>query len=267
MRQIEPGTSAPALESLFSDALPARLRCLGVLDGSLGGVIWADDSRSPGWVVVTELADGTTYVGGEVDATNLEAVFGELTPASGDIVVGFSGMDDPLRAVLPPDPYRMGGAIDFTDRVPPADEDRLLAPPADTRVAEMDVTLFARTEWYQDSLVAFGSIDRWTDAGLGRCLMRDDEILCEATAGPAIRGTMEFGVLTREAHRGRGYATLTCRHLARACEQRGLIPWWNTSADNLASAKVARRLGFGRERHYDLVMYRADRFAPRGDLR
>lgn len=260
MRQIAPGPTGAPLDRFFASNLPTRPRCIGVLDGSLGGVIWADERDPPAWVVVTELADGTTYIGGAIGTGELQLVFGCLAPASGDIIIGFAGADDRIRNVLPADPYYRGEAIDFTDRVAPPDEERLLAPPEGLRVVDMDADLFMRTQWHADLLVAFGGVDRWRAGGIGRCLMGGDEIMCEAMAGPPIRGLMEVGVLTAEAHRGRGYATLTCRHVVRACESRGLAPWWNTSAGNAASMTVARRLGFSRERRYELVAYRAERF-------
>ncbi len=260
MRRIDPGRAGD-LEAQFAPDLPSRPRLLGVLDGALTGVIWADDGDPPAWVVATESADGTTYLGGRIDAASVAAVFARLEPASGDIIVAFTGPDDPVRAVVPLDPYHRGEAIDFTDRVPPEGEERQLTPPDGLRIVDMTPDLLARTEWYRDILLAFGGLDRWLDGGIGRCLMRDDEIVSEAMAGPPIRGLMEMGVVTREGNRGRGYATVTCRHLARACEQQGLVPWWNTSLENVASATVARRLGFTRERRYDLVAYRSDRFS------
>lgn len=261
MRLIAQG--AGGLEPLFAGELPTRPRLLGVLDGALTGVIWADAADPPAWVVATELADGTTYVGGSIDTPDLTAVFASLRPASGDIIIGFGGPNDPVRDVVPPDPYYRGEAIDFTHRVPPAREDDLLEPPTGLRIVEMTPELFARTEWYEDTLLAFGGMERWLAGGIGRCLMRDDEIVCESMAGPPVRGLMEVGVITRESERGRGYATLTCRHLVRACEERGLVTWWNTSSGNAASAAVARRLGFTLERRYELVAYRSERFDPR----
>lgn len=60
----------------------------------------------------------------------------------------------------------------------------------------------------------------------------------------------EVGVETLEAHRGRGLATaaasLVCRELQRA----GRTPRWSTGEHNLASRRVAQKLGFaehGRE--------------------
>jgi RimJ/RimL family protein N-acetyltransferase len=75
-------------------------------------------------------------------------------------------------------------------------------------------------------------------------------------AGPRTRGVMEMGVWVHESHRGRGLGTLVSLHTAVGCEATGATVWWNTNADNRASIGIARRIGFSRERSYDLVAYR-----------
>jgi len=66
----------------------------------------------------------------------------------------------------------------------------------------------------------------------------------------------EIGVITAEAWRGHGYAAATCAQLIRMVRQRGLEPYWSCDADNVASAALARKLGFGPERDYEIRLYR-----------
>ena len=215
----------------------------------------------PAWVTVTELSDGTTWVAGSISPATLGEVLASVEPASREIVIGFAGPNDPVRDMVPAAGRQESRAIDFPVRVPPPDDDTRLAVPEGVVVAPMDAELFARTAWYEDTVTAFGSVERWLELGMGMALLdASGELLCDATAGPIIRGRMEMGVRTAPEHRGRGYATLTSRHLARAIEARGLAPWWNTNAENTASIRVARALGFSAERPYDLAWWSIDAF-------
>jgi GNAT superfamily N-acetyltransferase len=54
----------------------------------------------------------------------------------------------------------------------------------------------------------------------------------------------EIGVYTREAHRGRGYATAAASWVAQAVQERGSIPMWGAGSHNEASLRVAQKLGF-----------------------
>ena len=255
--------AAAALEALLPADVPTRPRALAVLDGLLTGRAWADDVAAPSWVLVVETGDGTVYVGGEPGRSQLRSLLGQVQTRSGDLVFGFSGPRDPVRALLPPDPPYVGQAVDFTDRVPPDDEEAMLNGPVPDglRLVPIDADLLRQTEWYADTLHAFGSEVAWTTHGVGRCLLERSRVVAESMAGPRTRGLLEMGVATRGPYRRRGYGTLVSRHVARACEAAGDRVWWNTAASNLPSERIARALGFRTERWYDLVAY------PPGALR
>jgi GNAT superfamily N-acetyltransferase len=260
--ELIPGAIGPDVERLLPADLPTRPRALGVIDSALAGRAWVDDPDAPRWTVVVETSDGTVFVGGDVPAPTLVDLLRGVETDAGDLIFGFAGSDDPVRRIVPPDPYFRGEAIDFTDRVVPADEAVAVAglPPAGVRLADLDGEVLPRTEWYADTLSAYGSAERWAELGIGRVLLAGSEVAAEAMAGPRIRGLMEMGVATRGPYRRNGYGTYLSRLVARACEANGDRVWWNTSATNLPSQRIARRLGFRTERRYDLVAYRTDAF-------
>ena len=84
----------------------------------------------------------------------------------------------------------------------------------------------------------------------------DEEVISEAAAGPLVNGVREVGIVTDKAHRGLGYATMTCAKLIREMERVGERPFWNCNAQNLASVAVARKLGFVDEKVFEFVWYR-----------
>ena len=254
--RLDPGAIDPRIERLIPGDAPARPRALAVIDGVLAGMVWADDAADPTWTVVVEKADGTVYTGGEISAPVLDQIMAGTETAAGDLIFGLTGPDDPVRGILPPDPYYRGVAIDFTNRAAPAGEAALLSVPPDADVVRIGPELLPQTEWYDDTLVAYGSAERFEALAVGFGILADGRLVSEAIAGPRVRGMLEMGVATREPYRRRGYATLVSRHVARACEAEGEAVWWNANATNAPSLAIARRLGFRVERRYDLIAYR-----------
>ena len=254
--EVTPGVSTRGLDALLARDIPARPRAIAVLDGTLTGRAWVDDPGHARAVLVMETADGTVYGGGALTRGTVADALAGVETRAGDLIFGFAGPDDPLRDVVPFAPYWEGRAIDFTDRDPADDEAAAAeraALPDGVRVVRVDATILPRTEWYEDTLHSFGSLEQWESLGEGWAVAQGDELLAECTAGPVTRGLLEMGVVTREAHRRRGYGTLVSRLVARACEARGHAVWWNANAGNVPSIAIARRIAFQRERSYDLV--------------
>jgi RimJ/RimL family protein N-acetyltransferase len=68
----------------------------------------------------------------------------------------------------------------------------------------------------------------------------------------------DIGVATAENYRGRGLALACARGLSADIRERGRRPSWTTSPDNLASLRVAEKLGFAQERTDRLLVVGRD---------
>ena len=88
-------------------------------------------------------------------------------------------------------------------------------------------------------------------------MMRGDEIIVEAYASSLGRTQAEIGAVTWEAYRGNGYAPIACAYLMQLLERRGYRAYWSCDADNLASIRVAQKLGFRQEKVYQILEYSA----------
>lgn len=254
MIELNPTLTTANLEPMLPADVPARPRAVAVVDGLLAGRVWVDDPERPRAMLVIETADGTVYGGGDLARDAVADALSGVEAKSGDLIFGFRGPDDPMRELVPGEPYWRGEAIDFTNRQPHPEVSGI---PDDVEIARIDAALLARTEWAEDMLHAFGSPERWEELGVGRAVIAGDELLAECLAGPRTRGLLEMGVITREPFRGRGYGTLVSRLVAEACEAAGDRVWWNANAGNEPSIRIARRLGFRRERRYELVALHA----------
>jgi RimJ/RimL family protein N-acetyltransferase len=254
MFQILPDQVTPQLRSLFDPYMPAGFRCFAVLDGNVVGRILTDDPADPTCGVVQEGAFGTVYPAGAIDAPTWRELIADLRD-DGDVLVGL-WPDDGRIDLLPLARDYDGFTLDFTDRPIGAGLDAYLRQPPDgCHMRNLDSELFERSQDRDFYSALYGSAERALQNIQARFLMRGDEICCEAYAYFAALDTIEIATSTSVPYHGRGYATITCAHLIRACERQGYRTYWNCAKQNLASAAVARKLGYRKEKEYRLLAW------------
>lgn len=128
--------------------------------------------------------------------------------------------------------------------------------PASFELCPIDRQLIERCEWRSDMEFYCGSLDNFVVNGLGLCMRQGDAIIVEAYVSSFGGTQAEIGAVTRAPYRGHGYAPIACAYLIEACEQRGYHAYWSCDADNMASIRVARKLGFRQEQAYQVLEYR-----------
>jgi hypothetical protein len=254
MIEIHPAQITPQLRALFDPRMPAGFRCFAVIAGDVAGRIFTDDPIRPTWGLVQEAAFGTLYPGGALESFTWQRLIAKLRE-DGDVLVGL-WPDDRRIQLLPPAPDYDGFTLDFTNR--PAGtglEEYLRELPDGCIIRTLDRELFERSTGRDFYCTMYGSAERVLETVQARFLMRADEICCESYAYFAALGIIEIATSTSEPYYGRGYATMTCAHLIQACEAQGYQTYWNCAKQNLASAAVARKLGFRTENEYRLLAW------------
>jgi hypothetical protein len=251
MIELSPGQATPAVRALFPAAGHTWRRCFGVLDGTAGGRILTDDPRAPTWAAVHELSDdGTLVLAGALSRDLVTELIGILRRER-MVVVGLAP-DDPLLALLPPNPDYDGADRDFEDRDPAVDLTSLSAPPSGLRLARIDAQLLPRCAWGPWMVANLATA---LEHGLGYCLLDGEQVVSEAFAGPLVDGALEMGTITHEAYRRRGLGTVVCARTIHECERLGHQTWWNTGVTNLASTALARKLGYRTEQQYRVLAW------------
>jgi hypothetical protein len=254
MIELEAAEAPAALRSFLSLDVPGKLRFSAVLAGTTKGKIWTDNPQQTNWAIVQELSYGTLCLEGNFPDGLLDSFISTRQPF-GDVLYGFWEDDKHYESQLPPASYN-GHVWESSSRSPEVNLSILIAMlPPDTTLKQMDAEIFPRTlaySWYSDM---FGSSEQALKMALGYCLMRGDEILCEAFAGISADGLIEMGVDTHEKHRKAGYATITCAALIDACEKRGYQTYWNCNEQNLASIALAHKLGYTPMKKYRLLAW------------
>jgi GNAT superfamily N-acetyltransferase len=222
-----------------------------VLAGTSGGAILTDDPQAPSWAAVHELSDdGTLFLAGALSQALVAEVIERLRRER--VVVLGLAPDDPLLPLLPPDPDYDGADIDFEDRDPAVDLERLSVPPLGLRLARIDRELAQRCTW--PPWMGAG-IEAALAHGVGYCLLDGELVVSEAFAGPLVDGALEMGTITHADYRRRGLGTVVCAHTILECERLGYVTWWNTATTNASSAGLARKLGYRSERQYRVLAW------------
>jgi RimJ/RimL family protein N-acetyltransferase len=248
--ELTPHQVTAELKALFVPTDPAALRCQAVLDGHAAGKIFTDHPETPTWGLLQEATFGSIYLGGEVQAGLLCHLI-ESMQKNGEVLVGLSE-HDPRWQLFPSGADYAGYTLEYSDR-----ESGVVMPslPEGCQLRRLDSTLAKQILDRNLLIRMFGSIQQALQWGYGLCLLRDNALLCEAFAGPAANGVIEIGVETQPHHMHKGYAFITCIHLIHRMEQLGYQTYWNCAKGNIASAALARKLGYRTEKAYRLLAW------------
>ncbi len=245
----------PALPALFDPSAPDNPALWAVLRGRHTGRALVDDVRHPSQCVLRTDAV-LTFSSRHVSRPFLTGAIAHLQE-TGDVWLVRPPAQSTSLAV--PEAARAVKRLEFlacdAGSELLAGLRRCLPPGCEIR--PIDRQLLERCEWRAEMEFYCGSVDNFMVNGLGLCMVRGDEIIVEAYVSSFGETQAEIGALTREPHRGHGYAPITCAYLIRACEQRGYQAYWSCDADNAPSIRVARKLGFRQERAYQILEYRA----------
>jgi GNAT superfamily N-acetyltransferase len=253
MIELASGQGTPALQALFPREGPVWRRCFAALAGGSRGRILTDDPHAPRWAAVQEFSDTSSlFLAGSLDRKLVATVISRLRRDR--IVTIALSAADPLRALLPPDPDITGVEIDFADRAPEVDLELFITSPPGFHLARIDQELLPRCIWSPWMTAGLATA---LDQGLGYCILDSEQVVAESFAGPVVDGMLEMAAITHPDYQRRGLAAIVCARTIQECERLGHRTWWNTSLRNVASAELARKLGYRTEHHFDYFAWHA----------
>jgi GNAT superfamily N-acetyltransferase len=239
---------------MFDLNTPTGIRALAVLAGGNVGKVFTDDLAHPLWGLIWEADDGTLYRGGKYDKSVMSKAV-TLLRQEGVVALGFRE-GDPTIGLFPPNPDAGAECLEFDRPIGSSDLSPFLGElPAGYTIHRMDRALLERSLKYAENINRYGSIENLLTRGIALCILRCDETVCEAYADMDIMGRRELGVTTQEAYRRQGFATITCAHLIKLCEEAGSQTYWDCAKLNRGSVLLARKLGFQNERAYKLLAW------------
>jgi GNAT superfamily N-acetyltransferase len=117
--------------------------------------------------------------------------------------------------------------------------------PAVRFLTSEDVGLLAAApDEVQEAALGFGSFEALLAEGIAAGAVVDGGLVSLACTTAQTEGHADLGVVTAEPWRGQGLATACAALTAERVRRAGRLPVWSTAEDNVASLRVARRLGF-----------------------
>jgi RimJ/RimL family protein N-acetyltransferase len=96
----------------------------------------------------------------------------------------------------------------------------------------------------QEACLGFGIFERLLEVGIVAGAVVDGELVAVATTWAVSERHADLSVVTAGPWRGRGLATACAGLVAAGLRRSGRVPVWSTGEDNMASLRVARKLGF-----------------------
>lgn len=94
---------------------------------------------------------------------------------------------------------------------------------------------------------SWSSNENFLEHGIGFCLMKNEEIISLAFSAFITRDMIDIGIETAKDYRGKGLGFFPAMEMVKYCIENGYRPIWGCRKDNLASQRLAQKLGFIKE--------------------
>ena len=114
----------------------------------------------------------------------------------------------------------------------------------DPAVRELTADDIGLLEAFEMDGTDFGGLSVLLNEGTVAAAVVDGKIVGSAHTTAQTDRYADIGVGTNEQWRRRGFATAAASTVARRIQKSGRIPVWSCGEDNLASLRVAQKLGF-----------------------
>jgi GNAT superfamily N-acetyltransferase len=262
--RLEPGDYQKA-RSLFQP-LDYQLIIRAVLEGTSPGSVYVDDVDDPGSALLCS-AEGCFLAGDETNSAFNRALRDLLARQffAGD---AGNGADEEMVFTVQPDGWVTKFGVIFEGRQPwqlprkyfvgsEVKIDWRAKTPTGYSIQRIDRELLGRAEldvashipsWMQAN---WGSIDAFMDRGFGFGTIHNRAVVSWSLADCVSGTECEIGIRTRQTYRRRGLATLTAAaNVDHALSHGFARVGWHTNEENIASVRVAEKVGFIESRDY-----------------
>lgn len=91
--------------------------------------------------------------------------------------------------------------------------------------------------------------------GLGVCIIRNEKIVSLCYSACVADNIAEIDIITQQEYRGLGLGYVVAQGFIRECIEKNITPTWDCFISNVASLKLAEKLGFQRKFTYPFYSF------------
>jgi len=241
-----------------------------ISEGNSLAQIWADDRSEPNTIFLWDKANNVFYLAGEASDDQFnkeitEVLAREIVPelmlrnrlyyfrlrATSDT------WDQKLLTIFAGVNIIRGRYI-FHSHRKPVKPDFRRSIPRGFRLEQIDEEFLYSSDYVNKEFVLgeirqmWPSIDRFVKFGFGFSLLTEECVVCWCTSEYVSKGKCGIGIETLQEYQRRGLATIAASAFVELCIARQIKPYWECNAENVASRRVAEKVGFTRESVYPI---------------
>lgn len=230
---------------LFQKRQPNTSALWSYFDGILPGKTFVDDLNSPK-KAICQLDMSWVYVSDDADFLWIEETLREIIKYAWIQVIWTPerGSKTPLAElgkVIPRHEYTQRKAIE--------------EKPKEVEIKPFDPDLYEKVPWKEFHEKVYGAKENFLKIAFGFYAIEKGKICSECEATFTVRGHTELGIITDKDKLGKGFAFAVCVRTLEEIDKRGLKAIWSCDAENLASVKLAEKLGFINPVKYNFIFF------------
>jgi RimJ/RimL family protein N-acetyltransferase len=130
--------------------------------------------------------------------------------------------------------------------------------PKEIKVKRIDEKIITKSMEFNESYLNeyWGSVSNFLENGFGYCLLHNDTVVSECISIFTSPQFAEIDIATQNKYRGMGLARNVAVIFIEHCIEKNMKPKWDCDVNNLASIKLAEKLGFENPIEYSVFVRR-----------
>ena len=248
----------------FFTGMEFDLLLSAISEGNSLAQIWADDRSEPSSIFLWDKANNVFYLSGEEGNANFneevtELLFREIVPklklhnrSYFRAMATSDEWDEELLTIFA-DANIVRGQCIFHSHERPIRPDWRVNMPSGFRLEQIDEGFLYSSDHVNREFVLgeirqmWPTIDRFVKFGFGFSIVTEGGVVCWCTSEYVSKGKCGIGIETLRGYRRRGLATIAASAFVERCVAWRIKPYWECDAENVASRRIAEKVGFTRE--------------------